>query len=795
MQTESLKVLLIAGDKRLARAVAGNFRNDKEKTEVAAAPTMEAGLSRLATSSFGVVLFELPTANAAGLFQVTSLATKAPTLPIVVLGPAKDETFAVEVIRAGAQEYFAKQRLGTHALAPVIHRAIERQYEWNALIKEKKDYYDLFDHLVEGIFRTTPDGRYLLANVALARIYGYDSPVELMASIKDIGRSLYVDPGRRDDFIRLMKKNDTITNFESRIYRKDGSIIWVSENCRVVRGARGKLLYYEGTVEDMTQRRQAEANMRNSEALYHSLVETMPQNVFRKDTQGRFTFANQQYCKHYNCRLEDILGKTDFDFFPKELAEQYTKDDQRVMATGKTYEIVEEHHPLGQEKRITQVVKTPLYGADGKIIGLQGIFWDVTKQRQIEEALRNSESLYHSLVETMPQNVFRKDTQGRFTFANQQYCKHYNCKLEDILGKTDFDFFPKELAEQYARDDQRVMATGKTYEIVEEHHPLGQEQRITQVVKTPLYGADGKIIGLQGIFWDVTAQKLAEERIRQTNAELARSREELRTKNLLMEENLRMAREIQLAMLPQQYPVFPRNAPPGKSVFQFIHRYQPAETVSGDFFSVSALSDDEVGVFICDVTGHSVRAALVTAMIRALGEELKPLAHDPGMFLRKLNSDLFIILKTTGSPMLTTAFYLVANWRTGHMRFANAGHPKPLLVRRSANRVEPLANATGRSQPALGLFEAPPYQTSEAAIAPGDLVMLFTDGLYEVQGLNEKLYSQERLLLDVQNLLDKPAAQLFDKLLETIRAFSVDHEFDDDVCLVGMEFTGKPLQK
>ncbi|MGA3163310.1 MAG: SpoIIE family protein phosphatase [Verrucomicrobiota bacterium] len=668
MQTESLKVLLIAGDKRLARAVADNFRNDRQKSEVTTAPTMEAVLPKLATSSFGVVLFELPTANAAGLFQVTSLATKAPALPIVVLGPAKDETFAVEVIRAGAQEYFARQQLGTHALAPVIHCAIERQYEWNALIKEKKDYYDLFDHLVEGIFRTTPDGRYLLANVALARIYGYDSPVELMASIRDIATRLYVEPGRREEFVRLMQKNDTITNFESRIYRKDGSIIWVSENCRVVRDRRGKLLYYEGTVENITQRREIEERMLASEALYHSLVETMPQNIFRKDLHGHYTFANRQFCKTLGKSYDEVIGKTIADFIPPEYAIHRKEDDQQVIQSGKPFETIE-------------------------------------------------------------QSVF------------------------------------------------------------------GSELAYIQVVKMPIFGANGKVTGVQGIFWDITAQQLAEERIRRANTELARGREELRAKNLIMEENLRMAREIQLAMLPQQYPVFPRNAPPGKSVFQFIHRYHPAETVSGDFFSVSALSDDEVGVFICDVTGHGVRAALVTAMIRALGEELKPLAHDPGMFLRKLNSDLCIILKTTGSPMLTTVFYLVANWRTGHMRFANAGHPKPLLVRRSANRVEPLANDSGKSQPALGLFEDPLYQTSEATLAPGDLVMLFTDGLYEVQGQNEELYSQERLLLNVQNLLDKPAAQMFDELLKTIRAFSVGHKFDDDVCLVGMEFTGKPLQK
>jgi len=669
MEFEPLKVLLVGHDKRFAHGVTEMLRGSSGTAKVSTVPTLEAGLAELAAHSYHAILFELPSANAAGLFQVTQLTIKIPRLPVVVFGPANDGIFRAEIIRAGAQDYLTKDEIEPRALQHSLRCAIERQHEYNALIDEKDNYYGIFDHLVEGIFRSTPDGHYLLANVALAHIYGYDSPLELMASIQDIARRLYVEPGRREEFVRLMQEHNTLTGFESKIYRKDGTIIWISENCRVVRNAQGKLLYYEGTVEDITQR------------------------------------------------------------------------------------------------------------------------------RQMEQELQNSESLYHSLVETMPQNVFRKDLLGRFTFANQQYCRHYHCKLEDILGKTDFDFFPKELAEKYQRDDQRVMQTGQTYEITEEHHPLGQQKTIVRVVKTPLYGADGNIIGLQGIFWDITEQQLAEERIRQANIELARSREDLRVKNSIMEENLRMAREIQLTMLPQQYPAFPGNVPPEQSAFQFVHRYQAAQAVSGDFFSVSALSDTEAAVFICDVAGHGVRAALVTAMIRALAEELKPLAREPGNFLRKLNSDLYSILKSTGSPMLTTAFYLVADWKTGKLRFANAGHPKPLLMHRSTGRIEPLAHTSGRGEPALGLFDNPSYQTSEVTIAPGDFVMLFTDGLYEVQGLNEELYSQERLMLDAQNLLQKPAAQMFDELLEAIRAFSVDHEFEDDVCLVGMEFAGKPPMK
>jgi sigma-B regulation protein RsbU (phosphoserine phosphatase) len=302
-----------------------------------------------------------------------------------------------------------------------------------------------------------------------------------------------------------------------------------------------------------------------------------------------------------------------------------------------------------------------------------------------------------------------------------------------------------------------------------------------------LYGPDGKIMGLQGIFWDITQQRLAEERIRKANALLAQNRKELRLKNEQLEEDLTMAREIQLAMLPQQYPAFSRNGAANDSAFQFTHRYLPTGTVGGDFFTVSALSDHEASVFICDVAGHGVRSALVTAMIRALLEELKSLAGDPGKYLTKLNSDLHAILCHAGTPLLTTAFYFVADWKSGVLRYTNAGHPKPLHVRRSAGRAAPLANPVDKPQPALGLFEQAAYQTSEVKLEERDLIMLFTDGLYEVQGRKE-LYSQGLLVTDVQRRLQLPASDLFDQILEEIRQFSVDGKFADDVCLVGMEY-------
>ena len=523
----------------------------------------------------------------------------------------------------------------------------------------------MFDHLVEGIFQTSPDGHYLLANMGLARIYGYSTPEELMQSVRDISREVYVLPGRRDEFVRIMQERDTITGFESQIYRKDGTVIWISENCRAMRDARGQLLYYEGTVEDITQRRQAEDRLRESEELYHSLVETLPQSIFRKDLHGHYTFANEQFCKMAGVSREELIGKSIFDLFPSHLAEKREKNDQQVMKSGRRFDQVEENKFAGGKEQFIQVVKTPIFDAQGKVVGLQGMFWDITQQRQ------------------------------------------------------------------------------------------------------------------------------AAERIRKANAELTRSREEMRAKNQQMEDDLKMAREIQFAMLPQQYPTLPRNATPEQSAFQFTHRYNPSGAVGGDFFSVSALSDTDVAVFICDVAGHGVRSALVTAMIRALVEELKPLAGEPGTFMTKLNSDLCAILRHAGTPLLTTAFHLVANARSGQVRYANAGHPRPLLVQRSAKEVKPLLNASKQSQPALGLFEKAAYQTSEVKLAPQDLVMLFTDGLYEVEAKGGELYTQDMLAAGVGKRLQLPAAAMFDELLGEIRQFAEDHEFTDDVCLVGIELAAK----
>jgi PAS domain S-box-containing protein len=171
-----------------------------------------------------------------------------------------------------------------------------------------------------------------------------------------------------------------------------------------------------------------------------------------------------------------------------------------------------------------------LFTLTSVVIFVTLIWWNASslrhldeQRRQVEQTLREAEAVYHSLVETLPQNILRKDLDGRFTFGNSNYCKVVGLPLEQLLGKTDFDLFPHHLAERYRNDDRDVIENRKVLDIVEEHVTPAGKRLYVQVMKTPVYGPEGRVVGVQGIFWDVTERKLAEQELEHKNRLLEES--------------------------------------------------------------------------------------------------------------------------------------------------------------------------------------------------------------------------------------------------------------------------------
>jgi sigma-B regulation protein RsbU (phosphoserine phosphatase) len=271
-----------------------------------------------------------------------------------------------------------------------------------------------------------------------------------------------------------------------------------------------------------------------------------------------------------------------------------------------------------------------------------------------------------------------------------------------------------------------------------------------------------------------------------SNERLALLARELQEKNQELEEELRMAREIQQALLPSHYPLFHDRSGSRKNVLRFAHCYRPATALSGDFFNVARLSDTEAGVLICDVMGHGVRAALIGALARGLIDQFKSVALEPGKFLTNLNRGLAAILEQSDIDAFASAFYLVADVANRQVRYANAGHPKALMLHRDKGVVEWL-NISGPSQMPLGLRADTVYRDAQTELAGRDSLLLLTDGIYEEENNAGEQFGHERLIDAVKKRLDEPCDKLLGALVRDTQQFAGHEDFSDDVCLVGID--------
>ena len=404
------------------------------------------------------------------------------------------------------------------------------------------------------------------------------------------------------------------------------------------------------------------------------------------------------------------------------------------------------------------------------------------ERKHAEDELAEERALLRALMDSAPDYIYFKDTASRFTHVNAAQANAMGLQRPDeAIGKGDADFFPPDFAHDMRSYEQQILQTGDAVISREEHvhWPTGNEAWVS-TTKVPLRDRQDNIIGIVGISRDITQSKLLED-------ELARTAGELAMKNSQMRADLEMAREIQEAFLPLTYPGFPAGTKTEQSALRFCHRYRPAVAVGGDFFDVLALSDTEAGVLICDVMGHGVRAALITAIIRALIEQFKPLAANPGPFLSAVNQGLVAVLKQTRMPMFASAFYLVADVGRGQLRCASAGHHAPCRLRRATGEVSLLSSSKASVGPALGVFENTTYGAIEHPLASGDVILLFTDGLFEVEGRDGDLYGQDRLLDAIRKYAALPPSALLDSLLTGVDQFAGSPELRDDLCVVAIE--------
>ncbi|MBY0523758.1 MAG: MEDS domain-containing protein [Gemmataceae bacterium] len=246
----------------------------------------------------------------------------------------------------------------------------------------------LFERNLAGVYSSSVDGRLLDCNDSFAAILGYASRTEV------VGRptsDLYFADADRAAFLTALRRTGTLTNYEAVMRRKDGSRVWVLENTSLLSGPADSGVI-EGTLVEITQRKQAEESAHLSAARYRSLIENLSQGVYLKDTALRFVVANRPFCAVLGCEESTIVGKTDFDVYPGAVADLYHADDLRVLREGQRFEV--ERQQLGDgQPRTVRIVRTPVHDERGQVIGVLGICWDVTQQQGLEAQLRQAQKM------------------------------------------------------------------------------------------------------------------------------------------------------------------------------------------------------------------------------------------------------------------------------------------------------------------------------------------------------------------------------------------------------------------
>jgi PAS domain S-box-containing protein len=357
---------------------------------------------------------------------------------------------------------------------------------------------------------------YISINEGFTRIMGYTE--EDAIGKTSLEMNIWFNPDDRKKLVKELESKGEARNFEARFLSKSGTIIYGLMSASLI--DLDGVPHILSVARDITIRKRAEEELTQEQYLINTLLNNLPDHVYFKDLESRFIRINQSHALSFGLDDPDqATGKTDFDFHSPEHARQAYNDEQAIIQTGQ---------PLTKEERLVHadspdswvyITKLPLRNEEGKIIGTFGISRDITKHKKVEEELAAERNLLRTLIDNMPDRIYAKDLDSRFIVCNKALVKRMGMSgPEDVIGKSDFDLLPHDLAARYFANEQEIIHTGQP--LINHEESMGNVSGTTRwslATKVPLHDIQGKIIGIVGIGRDITEHKLAEEEIKLKN--------------------------------------------------------------------------------------------------------------------------------------------------------------------------------------------------------------------------------------------------------------------------------------
>lgn len=401
----------------------------------------------------------------------------------------------------------------------IFANALLRKQAQEALRRSEEQFRSIFENAVLGLYRTAPDGRILLANPALVRMLGYSCFEELAEC--NVEKNGYQPSYSRAAFKRLIELQGQVVGLESAWTKRDGTALFIRENARAVRDLEGNILYYEGTVEDVTERKRAEQALAESEARFRELVELLPQTVFEMDADGNFTFANRAGLEMFGCTEQEVPGLNVLQLFAPADHERIGRNVRKKLA-GEPFQ----DHDYMALRKDGSTFPVLLYSSpivrDGKPVGLRGIVLDISDRKKAETALRESEEKFRNLAEQSPNMIFINKA-GRVVYANAR-CEQLMGYTREEFCSTDFNFLTMVSPECRERMRENFSAHMRGQEAPSVEYALITKagRRIDAILTTRLIQYEGEK-AILGTVTDITDRKRAEKSLQELQDIVSRS--------------------------------------------------------------------------------------------------------------------------------------------------------------------------------------------------------------------------------------------------------------------------------
>jgi PAS domain S-box-containing protein len=392
----------------------------------------------------------------------------------------------------------------------IIKDITEHKKADDARLSLETELKDILDNTPVGIYRTTPDGRILLANPALVRMLGYSSFEEL--AVRNLEKEGFEPQYPRSIFKERIEKDGQVVGLESNWIRRDGTSATIVETAWVVRDKQGRTLYYEGIVQDITERKHADQLLRKEKDRAQKYFDVAAVMLVAIDTEQRVGLINKKGCEILGYSEEEIIAKNWFDNFLPETVREEVRTVFEKLVRGESDAPEYYENPIltknGQERLIAWH-NTVLRDDKGQVIAVLSSGEDITERKRAEEALRDSEEKYRDLFENAREAIVTLDLKGNITGVNK-LAEEYGFKREELIGRSHFDFIAEKSRNKAFKEFERLTQGTPVEGEVEVITPKGN--RIVEYRNNPIRRGE-QIDGIQEILIDVTERKKAEQQI------------------------------------------------------------------------------------------------------------------------------------------------------------------------------------------------------------------------------------------------------------------------------------------